>query len=168
MYQCALVRSRFSASIFIRKFLRHLSPDPIFIRVSGVAFCKKIPKFIRADLRRLIKNSQNLSKHVMRDLGVLSGVLALFRVKAGMRRPPEAPEGWCPEIWVFEAQKSPNLCPEIWVFEGNLADLCPKIWVFEGRFLPSWENLGKTARIIHLLQIIHKAIMKVVCPNLCI
>jgi hypothetical protein len=37
-----------------------------------------------------------------------------------------------------------------------LAGLCPKIWVFEGRFLPSWEILGRTARIIYLLQIIHK------------
>jgi hypothetical protein len=52
-----------------------MSPDPIFIRVFEVAFCSKIPKFIRADLRHLTKKSQNLSKHVMRDLGVLSGVL---------------------------------------------------------------------------------------------
>ena len=53
-------------------------------------------------------------------------------------RPREAPEGWCPQIWVFEAQKSSNLCPEIWVFEG--------------RFLPSWDKLGRTARIIYSLH----------------
>jgi hypothetical protein len=40
-------------------------------------FVLKPTKFIRADLRRLKKIPQNLSKHVMRDLGVLSGVLAL-------------------------------------------------------------------------------------------
>ena len=52
---------------------------PIFIRISEVAFCKKIPKFIRTALRHFAKKSQNLSKRVMRDLGVLSGVL-LFAI----------------------------------------------------------------------------------------
>jgi hypothetical protein len=63
---------------------------------------------------------------------------------SAVKRPPEAPEGWCPQIWVFEGQKSSNLCPEIWVFEALLENLssCPKIWVFEGRFYPSWDKLG--------------------------
>ena len=34
-------------SIFIRRFLRPLSPGPIFVQVSEVAFCKKIPNFIQ-------------------------------------------------------------------------------------------------------------------------
>jgi hypothetical protein len=39
--------------------------------------------------------------------------------KKGKRRPREAPERWCPKIWVFEGQKSSNLCPDIWVFKGT-------------------------------------------------
>jgi hypothetical protein len=61
-----------------------------------------------------------------------------FLIRQEEKRPWEAPEGWCPQIWVFEAQKSSNLCPEIWVFEG--------------RFLPSWDKLGRTARIIYSLH----------------
>jgi hypothetical protein len=72
---CAMVQFQLCEPIFIRTFLRPLSPDPIFIRISEVAFFKKIPKFIRTALRHLKKKSQNLSKRVMRDLGVLSGVL---------------------------------------------------------------------------------------------
>jgi hypothetical protein len=52
-----------------------MSPDPIFTRVPEVAFCSKMPNFIQADLRNLTKKSQFLSKLVMMDLGVLSGVL---------------------------------------------------------------------------------------------
>jgi hypothetical protein len=64
-------------------------------------------------------------------------------IPAVEERPPEAPEGWCPQIWVFEGQKSSNLCPEIWVFEELLENLCPKIWVFEGRFLPKLGQIRK-------------------------
>ena len=35
-------------------------------------------------------------------------------------RPREAPDGWCPQIWLFEAPKSSNLCPQIWLFEDDL------------------------------------------------
>ena len=53
-----------------------LSPNPIFIRVSEVAFCKKkIPYFIRADLRHSKKIFQILSKHVMRDFCTFRGPL---------------------------------------------------------------------------------------------
>ena len=72
---CAMVQFQLCVPIFIRTFLRPLSPDPNFIRISEVAFCKKIPKIIRTALRHLAKKSQNISKRVMRDLGVLSGVL---------------------------------------------------------------------------------------------
>ena len=72
---CAMVQFQLCVPIFIRTFLRPLSPDPIFIRISEVTFCKKIPNFIRTALRHFAKKSQNLSKRVMRDLGVLSGVL---------------------------------------------------------------------------------------------
>ena len=44
---CAMVRFQLRVPIFIRTFLRPLSPDPIFIRISEVTFCKKIPKFIQ-------------------------------------------------------------------------------------------------------------------------
>ena len=49
--------------------------DPIFIRFLEVAFCLKKSNFIQTALRDLTKKAQFLSKHVMRDLGVLSGVL---------------------------------------------------------------------------------------------
>ena len=75
-----MVRFQLRVPIFIRTFLRPLSPDPIFIRISEVTFCKKIPKFIRTALRHFAKKSQNLSKRVMRDLGVLSGVLIYFEI----------------------------------------------------------------------------------------
>jgi hypothetical protein len=52
-----------------------MSPDPIFIRFLEVTFCSKKPNFIQAALRDLTKKTQFLSKRVMRDLGVLSGVL---------------------------------------------------------------------------------------------
>jgi hypothetical protein len=57
-------------------------------------------------------------------------------------RPREAPDIWCPGIWVFEGQKSPNLCP--------------KIWVFEGRFLPSRDKLNRV--VAHYLFNKHEAI----------
>jgi hypothetical protein len=71
-------------------------------------------------------------------------------------RPREAPDIWCPGIWVFEGQKSSNLCPKIWVFEDILANLCPKFWVFEGRFLPSRDKLNRV--VAHYLFNKHEAI----------
>ena len=49
--------------------------DPIYIQFLEVAFCLKKSNFIQTALRDLTKKAQFLSKHVMRDLGVLSGVL---------------------------------------------------------------------------------------------
>ena len=51
--------------------------------------------------------------------GLLTGDTNLNTNFAILRRPREAPEGWCPRIWVFEVRKSLNLCPEIWIFEDT-------------------------------------------------
>ena len=60
---------------FIQTLLRPTFLDPIFIRFLEVAFRVKKSNFIQTALRDLTKKAQFLSKHVMRDLGVLSGVL---------------------------------------------------------------------------------------------
>ena len=68
-----------------------------------------------------------LHKHVTRR-----GPHCIVNWKYRLIRPREAPEGWCPQIWVFEAQKSSNLCPEIWVFD----------WFEDTLGVSSSENLG--------------------------
>ena len=60
--------------IFTQTLLRPLSPDPIFNPFLEVAFVQKTI-FYPSSPEVYDEKSQILSKHVMRDLGVLSGVL---------------------------------------------------------------------------------------------